>query len=84
LEFLYEDGLDVNSLIDVFEAVVTVECSMTRLAAREYLTKRAVELRLPGQIYRQRLCGLGQGIHLLISRIAKSSLLYRIVIRYGS
>ncbi len=78
-EFLYEDGLDVNSLIDVFEAVVTVECSMTRLAAQRISDEEAVELAAClDKFIDNDYAAWDREFHLLISRIAKSSLLYRI------
>lgn len=78
-EFLYEDGLDVESLIDVFEAVVTVESSMTRLAALRVTEEEAAELmaHLDKKVDKD-FAVWDREFHLLISKIAKSSLLYRI------
>ncbi|MGE5423348.1 MAG: FadR/GntR family transcriptional regulator [Ignavibacteriales bacterium] len=78
-EFLYEDGLDVESLIDVFEAVVTVESSMTRLAALRVTEEETAELlaHLDKKVDKD-FAVWDREFHLLISKIAKSSLLYRV------
>ncbi|MGE5403862.1 MAG: FadR/GntR family transcriptional regulator [Candidatus Saccharibacteria bacterium] len=78
-QFLYEDGLDREALRDVYEAVVFIESAMTKLAAQRVQEDEAKELlaylELPNPHNR---AVWDREFHLLIGRIAKSSVLYRI------
>ncbi|MGE5417625.1 MAG: FadR/GntR family transcriptional regulator [Acidobacteriota bacterium] len=78
-QFLYEDGLDRESLRDVYEAVVFIESAMTKLAAQRVQEDEAKELlnylELPTPHNR---AVWDREFHMLVGRIAKSSVLYRI------
>lgn len=77
--FLCEDGLDLESLRDVFEAVLYLEGVMTKLAAQRISEKEAQQLlAMAEQTDRFYPAGWDRHFHLAISRAAKSNVLYRI------
>ena len=82
--FLAEDGLDQESLRGVCEAIVTVESSMARLAARRAGEKDLVRLKeLVEQMKHENddidlFTDLDQEFHLLVGQLGKSPVLFSV------
>lgn len=78
-QFLSEDGLDMETLRDVFEAVMHVESAMAKLAAQRITDEEIIELQVfLNSPYKKHYADADQQFHLLVNRIAKSQTLSRI------
>ncbi|MGE5398376.1 MAG: FadR/GntR family transcriptional regulator [Chitinophagales bacterium] len=82
-QFMFEDGLDLESLRDVFEAVIYIEIAMIKLATHRASPEEVQEL--VDFNMREVTDGFAEWdkeFHLLIGRLAHSSVLHRIANTY--
>lgn len=78
-QFMHEDGLDMDSLRDLFEAVIFVESAMTKLAAQRVNDDdiKKLENFIKREPYVNR-AEWDKEFHLMIGRMAKSNVLSRV------
>ncbi|MGE5373147.1 MAG: FadR/GntR family transcriptional regulator [Solirubrobacterales bacterium] len=80
-QFMYQDGLDLDSLEDVYEAVYFVEAAMTKLAAQRITDEEKEQLKAYLESDHPELDNAkwDRDFHQLIGKIAKSNVMFRIV-----